>query len=158
MFNLGVADLIPGVMNMIEAADIRKGESIMLLADRRSDPLSLEATTAALKSIGASPMTVTTEPIPRYGEVPASVMEAKSRLMQYSQQSQFVGGKTFFQNDKQWIDAAVQSNSKARVVRIQFGSAEYFDLAATNSMALPWLALGQNVQFVLGNTIYDIYE
>jgi hypothetical protein len=80
------------------------------------------------------------------------------RLARYSQQNQFVGGKNFFQNDKQWIDAAVQSNAKAKVVRIQFGSPEYFNLAATNSMALPWLALGQNVQFVLGNVVYDIYE
>ena len=29
---------------------------------------------------------------------------------------------------------------------------------AKNPKALPWLALGQNVQFVLDNTIYDIYE
>ena len=43
-------------------------------------------------------------------------------------------------------------------MRIQFGSPEYFDLIAKNSQALPWLALGQNVQFVLGNTLYDIYE
>lgn len=76
MFHLEVADLIPGAMNMIEAADIRKGESIMLLADRRSDPQSIEATTTALKAIGAVPMTLITEPIPRYGVVPFAAMEA----------------------------------------------------------------------------------
>jgi len=82
----------------------------------------------------------------------------KNRLAQYSQQTQFVAGKNFFQNDKQWIDSAVQKNQKAKVVRIQFGSKEYFDLASSNGKALPWLALGQNVQFVLDDTIYDIYE
>jgi hypothetical protein len=80
MFKLEVADLIPGVMNMIEAADIQGGESILLLADRRSDPLSIEATTAALRAIGAHPMTLVTEPIPRYGEVPRAAMEAMEHV------------------------------------------------------------------------------
>src|SRR5262245_47090205 len=80
VFNLEVADLIPGAMNMIQAADVQGGETILLLADRRSDPLSIEATTAALKSIGAHPMTLTTEPIARYGEVPAAVMEAMEHV------------------------------------------------------------------------------
>ena len=84
--------------------------------------------------------------------------KSKERLVEYSQQSQFVAGKSFFQNDKQWIDAAVQQHPEFKHVRIQFGSAEYFDLAAKNPQALPWLALGQNVQFVLANTIYDICE
>ena len=65
MFTLEVADYLPGVMNMIQAADIRAGETVMLLADRRSDPLSIEATATGLKSIGATPMTLSTEPMVR---------------------------------------------------------------------------------------------
>jgi Ca-activated chloride channel homolog len=84
--------------------------------------------------------------------------KSKERLVQYSQQTQFVAGKSFFQNDKQWIDSAVQKHPNAKRVRIQFGSAEYFELITKNAKALPWLALGQNVQFVLDNTVYDIYE
>ncbi len=83
---------------------------------------------------------------------------SKERLVQYSQQSQFINGKNFFQNNNQWLDTAVQNHPKAKRVRIQFGSAEYFDLIAKNNEALPWLALGQSVQFVLNNTVYDIYE
>jgi len=89
---------------------------------------------------------------------PAPVMEAKSRLVQYAQQSQFVAGKTFFQNDKQWIDSAIQRHPDAKRIRVQFGSAEYFDLIAKNEKVLPWLALGQNVRFVLDKTIYEVYE
>lgn len=84
--------------------------------------------------------------------------KSKERLVEYSQQAQFVAGKSFFQNDKQWIDAAVQKHPDAKRVRIQFGSTDYFDLIAKQPKALPWLALGQNVQFVLDNTVYDIYE
>jgi Ca-activated chloride channel homolog len=86
------------------------------------------------------------------------VPESKSRLVQYAQQSQFVGGKTFFQNDKQWIDSAIQRHPDAKRIRIQFGSPEYFDLVAKNEKALQWLALGQNIQFILDKTIYEIYE
>jgi Ca-activated chloride channel homolog len=84
--------------------------------------------------------------------------KSKERLVEYSQQAQFVAGKSFFQNGQQWIDSAIQKHAKAKVVRIQFGSADYFELVAQKPKALPWLALGQNVQFVLDNTVYDIHE
>ena len=90
--------------------------------------------------------------------LPIPANQSRERLVQYSQQAQFVGGKSFFQNDQQWTDSAVQNHPSAKLVRIQFGSAEYFDLVAKQPKALPWLALGQNVQFVIDNTIYDIYE
>jgi Ca-activated chloride channel family protein len=92
------------------------------------------------------------------GSTPAPVADGKSRLVQYAQQSQFIGGKTFFQNDKQWIDSAIQKHPDAKRIRVQFGSPEYFDLIAKNEKALPWLSLGQNIQFILEKTIYEIYE
>jgi Ca-activated chloride channel homolog len=95
---------------------------------------------------------------PGLSPAPAPAMEAKSRLMRYSQQSQFIGGKTFFQNDKQWIDSAIQNHPDAKRIRVQFGSPEYFDLIAKNEKVVQWLALGQNVQFVLDNTTYEVYE
>jgi Ca-activated chloride channel homolog len=83
--------------------------------------------------------------------------EPKSRVLNYSQQAQFAGGKTFFQNNNQWQDSELQRNQNARRVRVQFGSPDYFALTK-NSKALPWLSLGKNVQFVLNNTIYEVYE
>lgn len=88
----------------------------------------------------------------------APAEDSKFRLVQYAQQSQFVAGKTFFQNDKQWIDSEIQKHSEAKRVRIQFGSPEYFELIVKNEKVAQWLALGQNVQFVLDNTIYEVYE
>ena len=76
MINHQIADMIPGVQNLIEAADIRPGDQMLLLADRRSDPLSLEALAAGLKALGAVPSTLVTEPISRYGEVPPVVFPA----------------------------------------------------------------------------------
>ena len=52
----------------------------------------------------------------------------------------------------------MQKHPSTKHVRVQFGSPEYFDLIAKNAQMLPWLALGQNVQFIFNNTLYDIYE
>ena len=99
------------------------------------------------------------------GMVPAITAAAPTeqsnvRLAQYSDQGQgrFVAGRNFFQNGNQWVDSLAQKQTNAKRVRIQFNSTEYFALAAKEPKALPWLALGQNVQFVLNNTVYEIYE
>jgi Ca-activated chloride channel family protein len=84
--------------------------------------------------------------------------DSKARLVQYSQQSQFIAGKNFYQNNTQWVDEAAQKFQSAKRQRIQFNSKEYFTFAAKKKRALPWLALGQNVQFVLDDTLYEIYE
>ena len=84
--------------------------------------------------------------------------DSKARLMQYSQRGQFIAGKNFYQNDKQWVDAAVQKLPNAKHRRIQFNSEEYFAFAAKERRALPYLALGANVQFVLDETVYEVYE
>ena len=72
--------------------------------------------------------------------------------------SQFVNGRNFFQNGTQWMDSEVQNNQAAKHIRLQFNSPEYFAFLAKNQQALPWLALGQNVQFVLDGVVYDVYE
>jgi Ca-activated chloride channel family protein len=89
---------------------------------------------------------------------PSAPDNTQARVARYSQQSQFVGGKTFFQNDKQWIDSAIQKSPEAKRVRLQFGSEDYFNLLSKHPQAALWLALGQNIQVLLDGTIYDIYE
>jgi Ca-activated chloride channel family protein len=76
------------------------------------------------------------------------------------QQTRFVNGRNFFQNGTTWVDSQVQvqAKDKAQRVQVQFGTPEYFQLAATNKAVRPWLALGRQVQFVSGNTIYEITE
>jgi hypothetical protein len=87
-----------------------------------------------------------------------SAESGRTRLAQYAQQASFVAGKNFFQNDGQWIDSAIQKQVEAKRVRIQFGSPEYFNLAAREPKILPWLSLGQEVQFVFENKIYQVYK
>ena len=83
---------------------------------------------------------------------------AASRVAQYAQQNQFVGGKSFYQNGAQWVDAEAQQLKDAKAVKLQFGSADYFALLGKEPRAAQWLALGRNVQFVLGGTLYEVAD
>jgi Ca-activated chloride channel family protein len=90
---------------------------------------------------------------------PMSAENSKSRLANYSQNGQIIAGKNFFQNtSNQWVDSLAQKFQNAKRQRIQFNSSEYFSFATKNPKALPWLSLGQNVQFILDDTLYEIYE
>jgi hypothetical protein len=88
----------------------------------------------------------------------STAVAASGRVAQYAQQQKFVNNRGFFQNGNAWIDSEVQKQQAAKRVRLQFNTPEYFAFAASNSAARPWLALGQNVQFVLNGQVYEIYE
>ena len=79
-------------------------------------------------------------------------------MAEYTQQARFVAGRSFYQNGNQWIDATIQKLKEPKRVRVQFGSVEYFDLVAKKPETRPWLALGQNVQFALNDTIYEVFD
>jgi Ca-activated chloride channel homolog len=77
---------------------------------------------------------------------------------QLQQQNRYVAGRNFFQNGDQWVDANVQAQQAARRVRLQFGSKDYFALMNTNAAVRSWMSLGRNVQFVLGDTAYEVAD
>ena len=74
------------------------------------------------------------------------------------QQNRYVAGRNFFQNGDQWVDANVQAQQAARRVRIQFGSNEYFAMMNTNTTVRSWMSLGRNVQFLLGDSVYEVVD
>ena len=84
--------------------------------------------------------------------------EIRARSDQYGQQARFAGGRAFYQNGTNWIDSEVQKREQAKRQRVQFNSEQYFALVKQQPEVAPWAALGKNVQFVLGDTIYEIYE
>jgi Ca-activated chloride channel homolog len=84
--------------------------------------------------------------------------QVAERVVQYTRQSRFVSGRNFFQNGQQWIDAEVQNHANVPRLRIQFGSAEYFELVNKWPQTAPWLALGNQIQFVLNGKVYEIHE
>ena len=89
---------------------------------------------------------------------PASGGAVAKQLDDIEQQSRVVNGKSFYQNGEQWIDSAGQKAKAARTQRVQFASEEYFALLTKNADAAQWLALGRNVQFTLGDTLYEVFD
>ena len=86
-------------------------------------------------------------------------LQTTSQARVLERQSRYAGGKTFFQNGGKWIDSDVQKQQpNVKRVRLQFGSQEYFDLLARHAEAKSWLAQGRNVEFALGDTIYEVAD
>jgi Ca-activated chloride channel family protein len=83
---------------------------------------------------------------------------ARVRQLVNAQATRFVEGRTFYQNGNAWIDANVQARKGARTRQVKFGSKEYDALLARSPEAAAWLALGRNVQVVLGGEIVEVVE
>ncbi len=123
-----------------------------------------EAPAAAAKP--AAPMTAA-PPAPGSrvsGVVSAPYAKSKSQadpssLSDYTQQNRYAGGRAFYQNGPVWTDSLVQKQqAQARRIQLAFASKEYFDLMQKHPEVKPWLALGNRVQFVLADTIYEVTE
>lgn len=86
--------------------------------------------------------------------------EAGARLQDAlaAQGQRFVGGRTFYQNGAQWVDAQVSQQARARRVQVKFNSAEYFELLRRHPSAPQWLSLGRSVTFVIGDIVYEVTE
>ncbi|MCH8190623.1 MAG: hypothetical protein IIC80_04630 [Chloroflexi bacterium] len=74
--NLGQMEMVEGIKNFIESADINEGDRVFLLADTRSDPASLTAVCMVLKVIGATPTVMVINHLARYSTVPPEALPA----------------------------------------------------------------------------------
>ncbi|MCL4809914.1 MAG: hypothetical protein KJ062_19320, partial [Thermoanaerobaculia bacterium] len=83
---------------------------------------------------------------------------APARQLVDAQAARFVNGRTFWQNGNAWVDAGVQAKKGTRVRQVKFGSKEYEALLGKHPEAVAWLALGRNVQVVLGGDVVEVVE
>lgn len=137
------------------------GESLQMARMEAGRAMSEAAPSAApmvAPPAGTAGRGVVVTPLPSASAPGTPAPSAASQAVAYSQQTRFVGGRNFFQNDDQWIDTQVQQRKNPTRQRVQFNSSEYFDLVAKHPEARPWLALGSKVQFVLGGTVYEVHE
>ena len=93
-----------------------------------------------------------------HATTPPPAAESLRTIENTQQAARNVGGKTFFQSGAQWTDSATQQLKPAKVVRLQFGADDYFRLLRDRPEVGAWLALGSNVQFALGDTLYEVSE
>ena len=78
------------------------------------------------------------------------------RAQNYAQQARVVAGRAFYQNGDTWTDSTIQSNQTARQVQVKFDSDEYYALLKKHPHAAPWMSLGNNVDVMLDDTVYNI--
>jgi len=86
----------------------------------------------------------------------SSLGEDKVHEVIAAQQTRHLGGRTFFNNRGQWVDARVQDEPGAEIINIAFGTDAYFALLEAHPAAHRWLALGDNLQIHLGGKTYII--
>jgi Ca-activated chloride channel family protein len=74
----------------------------------------------------------------------------------YSEQARVINGRAFYQNGSVWTDARAQSQQNVEPRQIAFMSEDYFELLKGHPEAASWLALGTEVDLVVGDTLYQV--
>ena len=90
-------------------------------------------------------------------EVPPATAPGYRATQNYAQQARVLNGKSFYQNGNRWTDAAAQ-NRPAKQRTVRFNTDEYFELVRNNTAAAQWLSLGNDVDVVIGDTLYQIRD
>ena len=67
-----------------------------------------------------------------------------------------VRNKTFILKEGVWEDSEYDARKKLPVVKIEFGSDEYYKLAVEMPEAAEYLSLGKKVRFVLDAKVYEV--
>jgi Ca-activated chloride channel family protein len=76
----------------------------------------------------------------------------------YNQQVKVVAGRAFYQNGNRWSDSTAQSRKDLKQKTIKFNSDEYFALARRDARAAQWLSLGNNIDVLIEDTLYQIRD
>jgi Ca-activated chloride channel family protein len=74
----------------------------------------------------------------------------------YSQQARVINGRAFYQNGTAWTDATTQLHPNLKQRQLAFNSDDYFRLLTEHPEVAPWLALGNEVDLVLGDTLLQV--
>ena len=96
------------------------------------------------------------QPAPALAAIPSTAPGYRA-TQNYTQQARVVKGRAFYQNGTTWTDATAQElHAKNKTVKqrtVKFNSDEYFALIAKHPEAAEWLALGNEVDVVLGEEL-----
>jgi len=130
------------------------------IAEAPTDAIRLGREEALRGSVGApaAPPGLGAGGSPRYGASTGPTVWAKRESTEMAAESRFVGGRAFYRNGAQWVDSQVQNMPAPTRKQIEFGSPEYFQLLNEHPEAASWMALGRELQLVVGNVVYEIHQ
>ncbi|MGE5671193.1 MAG: VIT domain-containing protein [Fibrobacterota bacterium] len=76
-----------------------------------------------------------------------------------TRQVKMIQGRAFYNNGQFWTDIELQKQKQqGNKKRIQYASTEYYNLINQYPESSQYLALGRNVQFVMNQQIFEIFE
>jgi Ca-activated chloride channel family protein len=76
--------------------------------------------------------------------------------LDYSQQNRVIRGRSFYQNGVTWTDSTAQKRQDLRQVNLKFNSEGYFQLLKAHPESAEYLALGTDIDVVIGEVLYVI--
>jgi len=94
----------------------------------------------------------------RQGKSRLGYVDKKGNIQNITQQVKNIQGRAIYNNGDSWVDSRIQTQKFKKTIRIQFASKEYFELMKNKPESGQFLALGQNVRFILKDSLYEIYE
>lgn len=81
---------------------------------------------------------------------------SNSTLDQYVESLRTVGNKTFLLKDGVWVDTEFKPDSALQVVKLKFGSDEFFSLILAEPQLSEFFALGQKIVLVYKGKVYQV--
>jgi Ca-activated chloride channel family protein len=81
-----------------------------------------------------------------------------AQTQNYATQARNLNGRAFYQNGPVWTDSTAQARPNLKQVNVAFNSEAYFALLKQHPAASQWLSLGNNLDLVLGDTLYQIRD
>lgn len=81
-----------------------------------------------------------------------------AQTQNYATQARNLNGRAFYQNGSVWTDSTAQARPNLKQVNVAFNSEAYFALLREHPAASQWLSLGNNLDLVLGDTLYQIRD
>lgn len=94
----------------------------------------------------------------RVGQERLDYIDKEGKTQNMATQYRNIQGRAIYQNKGVWVDSEVVKVKNQSAKRIKFGSNDYFELLKNQPAAAEFLALGNQVQFVLEGTLYEIFE
>jgi Ca-activated chloride channel homolog len=141
-------DLMDSVRREAAAPSTRSGAAAVANAQAVQD-LKLGAAESRASSGSA---------LAKSAPTPGPVGYRAAQEQNYATQVRMVNGRTFYQNGRVWTDSTAQSGGKLASRQVRFGSEEYFALLGRSPLVAAWLALGSNVDVVVGGTLYQVRD
>ena len=94
----------------------------------------------------------------RQGESRLKFRTGKGDEMKLGNQMKTIQGRAVYYNGDFWIDSDIHLRRHSRKKQIVFGGDDYFELLSKEPESGQFLSLGKNIQFILNDTLYEIYE